>query len=64
MVIDTPEQIELYRLCTLKSALKLEVAGLKRSGQSVYSIVKKEFGFKGNKKKVLTQLEDLISNNL
>lgn len=65
-LITMKEGIEKYRLCTLKSALKLEIAGMKRSRNqiSAYSIVKKEFGFKGNKKKVLTQLEDLISNNL
>ena len=59
MVIDTPEAIEYYKLCVLKRALKLEIVGLKRSRglKSAYSIIKDEFGFKGNKKKVLEQLE-------
>ena len=56
----TPEQISFFRLAALKGALKLETVGMKRRGRSAYSIVKEEFGFKGNKKKVLSQLEELI----
>ena len=56
----TPEQISFFRLVALKGALKLETLGMKRRGRSAYSIVKEEFGFKGNKKKVLSQLEELI----
>ena len=48
------------RILTLRSALKLECLGMKRRGQSAYSIVKSEFGFKGNKKSVLAQLEQII----
>lgn len=59
MVI-TGEHIDMYRLLVLKSALKLEMLGIKHSAGSVYAIVKKEFGFKGNKQKVLEQLEAYI----
>ena len=51
---------EIFRLITLKHALCLEMLDLKRKGQSAYSIVKKEFGFKGSRKKVYNQLESLI----
>lgn len=65
MILDTPEAIAHYRLCTLKSALKLEVLGMKRSrGPSVFSIVKKEFGFKGTKESVLNQLVAKIQNQV
>ena len=40
----TPENINFIRMATLKSALKLEIAGLKRRGRSVYSIIKEDFG--------------------
>lgn len=60
IALDTPEQIEMYRLLSLRSALKLECLGMKRRGQSVYSIVKAEYGLKGNKKSVLKQLEQII----
>jgi hypothetical protein len=59
---DTPEKIALFRLITLKGALKLEVLGMTRRGRSVYSIIKEEYGFKGNKKSVLKQLEQKIED--
>lgn len=65
MTMITGEQnIKNARILTLRSALKLEVAGLSRRGRSVYSIVKEEFGFKGNKQKVLDQLNDYINQNI
>ena len=60
---DNPQAIEAFRMRTLRGALKLEVLGMKRRGPSVYSIVKKEFGFKGNKQKVLEQLERKLGLN-
>jgi|TARA_R110000751_G_scaffold100368_1_gene194325 hypothetical protein len=56
IVLDTPQAIDGFRTRMLRSALKLEVLGMSRKGQSVYSIVKQEFGFKGNKQQVLDQL--------
>ena len=56
----TPENINFVRMATLKSALKLEIAGLRRRGRSVYSIVKEEFGLRGNKRAVLADFEKLI----
>jgi hypothetical protein len=50
--------IALFRMKTLASMLTLEIMGMKRSGSSAYSIVKEEFGLKGNKKSVLQQLEE------
>lgn len=60
MILDTPEQIDMFRFLSLKSALKLECLGMKRGGQSAYSIVKAEYGLKGNKKSVLKQMEQII----
>jgi len=60
---DTPEQIDAFRLRTLRGALKLEILGMRRGGRSVYSIVKEEFGFKGSKQKVLEQLEAKINES-
>ena len=65
IVLDIPEDINAGRILALKGALKIEVhTGLRRRGQSAYSIVKEEFGFKGNKARVLSQLEDWIAENL
>jgi hypothetical protein len=60
IVADTPEQIDMFRFLSLRSALKLECLGMKRRGQSAYSIIKAEYGFKGNKKSVLEQMEQII----
>ena len=60
LVFDTPEQIDMFRFLSLRSALKLECLGMKRRGQSAYSIIKAEYGFKGNKKSVLEQMEQII----
>ena len=49
---DNVQEMEAFRMRTLRGALKLEILGLKRNGRSVYSIVKEEFGFKGNREKV------------
>jgi hypothetical protein len=60
-IIEGKENIRLYRLITLRGALKLEILGMKRRGRSAYAIIKDEFKFKGSKKKVLEQLEELIT---
>jgi|TARA_Y100000310_G_C20245993_1_gene606854 hypothetical protein len=57
---DNPEAIAEFRMRSLRGALKLEILGMRRNGRSVYSIVKEEFGFKGNKQKVLEQLENKL----
>ena len=56
IVLDTPQAIDGLRIRTLRSALRLECLGMTRRGQSAYSMVKDEFGFKGSKKRVLGQL--------
>jgi len=49
-------QIPVFRMCTLRSALKLELQGLRMSrGATAYSIIKKEFGLKGSRESVYTQ---------
>ena len=42
MIITKPEEIEIYRLLTLKARLKLEIKGLKCRGPSALSILKKD----------------------
>ena len=61
LTYDNPQAIEAFRMRSLRGALKLEILGMKRKGRSVYSIVKEEFGFKGNKQKVLEQLETKLN---
>ncbi len=54
-----------YRLLALRSALKLEILGMKRSkGPSVYAIIKEEFGFRGSKQKVLDQFNLYVDKQM
>ena len=60
--LTTPDQIERYRLATLRAALKLEIAGMKRSrGPSAYAILKKE-GFTGTRADILEQINKQLEN--
>jgi hypothetical protein len=59
-IYDSIEQINLFRMKALRGALKLEILGMKRKGRSAYSLIKEEFGFKGNREKVLDQIEAKI----
>ena len=60
-VLDTPEQIEMFRYKTLLRGLRLETQGLQMSrGRSCYSIIKEEFGLKGSKQKVYDQFKLML----
>lgn len=55
------EDIQFYRLATLKAALTLEQKGMKRSrAPSAYSLIRHEFGLRGSKLRVLEQFECII----
>ena len=61
MIADTPEQIKLYEMLVLRSALKLEMLGLKMSkGRTAYSAIKHLFNLKGNRQKVLDTFNEII----
>jgi hypothetical protein len=69
MMIIGEENIALFRMLTLKQALKLELIGLKMSrGTSAYAIIKRDFNLKGSKQKVYDQyvsiIEDLKKGNV
>ena len=57
----TPTGPDMFHLLQLKYALKLEIGGMRHSRGSVYAYVKRMFGFRGNKAKVLAQLEAHIT---
>ena len=53
MIIDKPEQIDLYRMLVLEKMLRLEILGLKMSrGKTAYSAIKEEYNLKGSKQRV------------
>jgi len=59
MMITGKENIELFRLMTLRQGLKLELLGMKVSrGVSILKIVK-GMGYKGTRQQILTQLDEV-----
>jgi len=47
--------ITMYRLLAIKSRLYLEIKGMNGRGQTAYSAVKEQYGFKGSRQKVYDQ---------
>ena len=60
MYLTHPDDIALYRLITLRSALRLECAGMRAGKINAYAIVKRELGFKGSRARVLDQLNAYV----
>ena len=63
----TGQQIDDARRLTLRQMLKLEIKGLSRSkGASAYSVLKKDYGYKGTRESILKELDawrDALLNN-
>jgi len=60
----TGEGINIFQFLARKSALKLEIAGLRHSKGSVYAVCKKVYGLKGSKQRVLEQMEEMHKSML
>ena len=62
LIADTPRDMKLYTLLSMKQTLKLECVGIKFKGGSVYAHIKRTYGFTGNKHSVLAQFTDYIKS--
>ena len=63
IVADEPHKIEWLRLLYLKRGLYLEInTGMKSRGGSAYKALKEELGIKGNRQKVLDQVNQMIQS--
>jgi len=63
MILNTPDQIQAFRRLTLLKGLQLEAEGYQvKRPPSCYSVIKKEFGLKGNKAKVLEQFTKIVND--
>ena len=63
MIIDNPEDIDLYSIMAKRSALVLEMLGIKmnKGGMpTAYSVIKKEYNLKGSKQRVWDTFKELI----
>jgi hypothetical protein len=58
----TGQHIGLYALLALKQRLRLEGFGMKARGASALKIARDSYGLKGNRAKVLKELERMIEN--
>lgn len=60
----TGDSIQLFQHIARRDALRMEMFGLKRRGQSVASIIKQVYGLKARTNEKLLQLfEDWLDNN-
>ena len=59
-MINTPEGIQLYKMCSMYAGLKMEIKGLKSRGRSAYVLIKEQYNLKGSRASVLQQFEQLI----
>lgn len=58
----TGEATQLFALLTMRQGLKLEALGMKLTrGPKVTTILRKRYGFKGNREKLAQQLDRLIA---
>ena len=60
MTAITGDNIDLFRMSVLEKTLKLELLGMKGRGRSSYSIIKSEYGLKGNKQSVYDQIKTIV----
>ena len=58
----TGENIDLFRMSILEKALRLELLGMKGRGRSAYSVIKSEFGLKGNRQSVYDQFKAMVAD--
>ncbi|NOQ49932.1 MAG: hypothetical protein GQ553_04645 [Nitrosomonadaceae bacterium] len=55
------DKMYFIQMCAVRGALRLELAGMKRSrSPSAYVIAKRDFGVKGSRQKCLDQLTAMI----
>jgi hypothetical protein len=59
-MINTRSGIMLFRMLSQRSALELEILGMKKRGRTAYSMIKEEYNLKGSKRKVLYDFNELI----
>ena len=58
--LTTPEQIEAYRLATLRSGLRIELRGMRMTrGRTCYAMLK-DMGFTGSRDKVFADVTSVL----
>jgi hypothetical protein len=64
ITLDQPWQIQAYRLITMYQGLKAEVKGFRLTSKvNCFALVKREFGLRGTKVKVLAEFKALLQEH-
>jgi len=63
IVITGKENIEAYRILALRKRLELEIKGI-RFRISTCAAIKRQFGWKGQRKTILKKLNEYIEKNI
>jgi hypothetical protein len=65
IIFEGEQSVNVYRLLTIRMGLRAEAIGMRLTNKapSCLSIVKSEFGFKGNREKVAAQFEAMLKAN-
>lgn len=58
--LTSEKDIKVYHMLSQKTALSLELKGLKMSKGSMYAHIKRTYGLRGNRQSVYTQFCELI----
>ena len=55
-------QVNLARMLTLLQGLEIEIMGMRLTskGRTCYSMIKREYGLKGSRKKVYDQFKEML----
>ena len=64
MIMDGSEAIEVYRIATIISGMRLEMLGMKlsRKAPSCFTIARKQYGLKGNKASLFAQMQQVLND--
>ena len=60
MATFTGHGITMFALVNMKARFKMELLGLKGRGPTMYSLIKQNYGFKGNRESVYAQFCEYI----
>jgi hypothetical protein len=59
-IITGKRDIHLVHMLAQRAAFRLELAGMRRRGRTVYAIVKEEYGLRGNRRRVFEQFCKMV----
>ena len=62
-ILDSLDQIETYTLRVIKARLVLEGKGIRFKGPSTLSVIKKQYGYTGNRDAVIEKINQQLQSH-